>query len=705
MASSAMAQQSTAAAGVLEEVTVTAQRRSEKALDVPIAITAIGSEQLGKGDVQQLSDIMKLTPGLRFDYTGNYAQPTIRGVGTAVVVAGGSSNVGIYADGFYTPSPLMADVELLNIESVQVLKGPQGTLFGRNSTGGAILLTTTAPSSEFGGQVEASYGNYNTSKVALYMTGGPSDDLAFDVAGSFRASDGYVDNIITGSDTDAEYENSSVRLGAKWQVSDNFSALFRYGYARMDDNTYLAAGGYSRDGVAYSTAAVYGSTVATDANEVSNGFLPQFDAEGTTAQLTLTADFDAFTLTSYTQVREEEGTHYEDFDASALPIFHFIFDSFEDVFTQEFLLSSNDSGPLQWTTGLFYFENTSAIKNNRGSVAGGPFVRSGGSSVDVSSVAVFGDATYALADNLFLTLGLRYSRDSIDHGYFLEPTVNGLEAVSAPDVDDDNLAPRLALRYAVSDNASLYASYTEGFKSGILNVGGGTLDNIEVEPEEIKAYEVGYKFGSGSLAFDLSAYYYDYSNLQVASFVADTSVIRNAADSTVYGAEGAVRYAIDEHWEVNLSANYLKAEYDQFDQSQVWAQCLDFVACGPAFGVFLPSFTDASGFEMQRSPEWTANLGVAYQTQVDWGYLNFSGNLYYTSDFFFDAAESYPQDSYQLLSLRAEWSDPSDQFTVAVYGDNLTDEEYRNQVLPQFYGPLTTWGAPRTFGVSVGYTF
>ncbi len=696
--------QPNAAAGspALEEVVVTAQRRSEQALDVPISITAISAEQLGKGDVQQLSDIMKLTPGMRFDDTGGFAQPTIRGVGTAVTVAGSGSNVALYTDGFYSPSQASANAELISTESVQVLKGPQGTLFGRNATGGALLVTTRDPVSEETAELEVAYGSYNTQRYQVYASGGPSDTLAFDVAGIMRRSDGYLDNIVTGKDTDGRSENSSVRLGMKLQANERTSVLLRYAHGASYDNSYIAYNVFEDDGVVHSTAAAFGANVATAPHKVSNGYKPRFTANSDVVQLTVKFDMGSALLTSYTQYRAEDNSHYFDFDASALDIYHFIFDTEDEVFTQEFLLSSTNDGPLQWTTGLFYITNETRYEDNRQSIMGSPFMPNGGSSVTVESVALFGDVTYALRDDLFLTVGARYSKDDIGDAYFLDPVT--LVRVDVPDIDDSEITPRIALRYEPTDSSSMYVSYTEGFKSGILNVGGGTLDNIEVKPEEIKAWEVGYKYSAGPLMLDLAAYWYDYKDLQVASYVGATSVIRNAADSSIHGIDGQLRYAVTDRLEVSVGAAWLKAEYDRFDNSQVWSQCL-VAACGDSFGVFLPSFADASGNEMQRSPEFTGSLSVIYRTDLAGGALNLSGTLYHTSDFYFDSSEAFKQDAYDLLSLRAEWVDPSGQYTVALFGDNLTDEEYRTQVLPQFYGALSTWGAPRTVGVSVGWRY
>ena len=471
----------------------------------------------------------------------------------------------------------------------------------------------------------------------------------------------------------------------------------------LPDYCVQAANAYEKDGRTYASAESFGTPVATRPDQVSNDFLPIFQSEAEAVQLTIKADLDFATLSSYTQYREETATHHEDFDMSEQLIYHFIFNNRDKVFSQEFLLSSSGDGPLQWTTGLFYFNNTSVFDDNRGAspATGGAFVRNGGSGVEVNSLALFGDMTYELRSDLYLTLGLRYSQDDIE-GYLVSST---LVRTEAPSLDDSQLSPRIALRYELGENASTYVSYTEGYKSAILNVGGDSLNGVEVEPEEIKAYEIGYKYNSGQMAFDLAAYYYDYQNLQVASYIGASSVVENAADSSIFGIEGQIRYALTEELEVNAGANYLNTEYDDFARSQVWTQCTDPVACGASTGIFVPSYEDASGNNLARSPELTANIGASYTQVIAEGEFNLTATWYYSSDFYFDSSQAYEQDAYSLLSLRAAWTDPSDTYTVALFGDNLTDEEYRNQVLPQFYGALSTWGAPQTFGVSIALRY
>jgi len=692
---------------VFDEVKVTAQRRSENAVDVPISITAISADQLGRGDVQQLSDIMKLTPGLRFDFLGGNAQPTIRGVGSAVVVAGAGTNVAIYTDGFYSPSPLVADSELLNVDSVQVLKGPQGTLFGRNSTGGALLVTTSEPSNQASADLQASYGSYNTQRYQVYATGGPSDTVAFDVAALHRSSDGYLDNITTGSDEDGKYENWATRLGVRWDISDKVTALLRYSHTDVDDPNVIAANAYEKDGVVASTGAIYGAIFTTEPYDVASNFKPAFTAESDATQLTLKFDLDFATLTSYTQYRDETATHYYDFDASSASILHYIFTTTDEIYTQEFLLSSTVDGPLQWTAGLFLFSDETAYPNNRVSSGGSAFSHFGGSGVTARSIAVFGDTTYAILDNLFFTVGVRYSKDKQTDAFYFNDATQQNMGVSG--LEDDQFTPRVALRYELDDRSNVYLSYAEGFKSGILNIAGDLTRNIEVDPESLKAYEIGYKYASGKLLFDVAAFYYDYEDLQIATYDGTTSIIKNAASSTIKGVDTQARYAFTEAFSINVGASYLKAEYDKFEESQRYHLCNDVRANAAddpyCNNLYIPLNDDASGNEMARSPKFTGTLGANYGIDVAGGKLNLATTLYHTAHFYFDSSNVYKQDAYDLLSARAAWTDPSSTYTVALFGDNLTDEEYRAQVLPQSPATLVTWGAPRTFGASVDVHF
>ena len=213
--------------GSLEEVVVTAQRRQENAVDVPISITALSQAQLETANVQSLGDIQKLTPALRFDYQTGFAQPTIRGIGTGITTSGGGSNVGIYVDGFYSPNPLASDFQLLEVTSIDVLKGPQGTLFGHNTTGGAIVVTTADPTVDPHAEAKVSYGRFASQKYQAYATGGYGI-VSADVEGVYSKGSNFMTNIVDDDSHVGAYENWTVRTGLKFQFTDGLSLLLRY---------------------------------------------------------------------------------------------------------------------------------------------------------------------------------------------------------------------------------------------------------------------------------------------------------------------------------------------------------------------------------------------------------------------------------------------------------------------------------------------
>ena len=706
VATPAFAQGEAVASDDASEIVVTAQRREEKAKDVPITLTTITSADLGQGDVQQLSDIAKLTPALRFDNYGGFVQPTIRGVGTAVSASGAGSNVGIYVDGFYAPNPLSSDFQLLSVESVTVLKGPQGTLFGRNSTGGAIQVTTSEPSQDARGVAEVSYGRFNTQKYQAYVTGGLSENIAVDLAGLYRKGDGYVTNIATGNKKDGAYEAWSVRAGVKINLSDSSSLLFRYTHANTDDPNPNTPNTYVDDaGRVYSIGAVlppaYGAKVATDPREVSGNGPTEFTSKVDTYQLTGEFDLGFATLTSYTQYRNESSYSALDLDGTSLSLFDVEFYITDKIFTQEFVLASQGEGRLKWSAGAFYFSDKNKFHYLNGSFSGAPMARISSSGTDTTGIAVFADASYELADRFFLGVGARYGHDKVTNGFF-DVTALAMTGstgrTNVPDISKDSFTPRVTLRFEPTPSSSVYASFSRGYKAPILNVNGYSSNVINAE--HISAFEVGYKYASRGLSFDASAYYYKYTDLQVASYIGTQSLLTNAANSRVYGIEAQLSYEVSPSFSFNLSGAWLDAKYEKFQGSPYYEQCL-VAACGIYYGVFTNLNVDASGFRMARSPEFTGSAGARYQTELAGGQFALSGNISYTSKAYFDTVQQFSQKGYELVSLRAEWTDPSEHFTVAIFGDNVTNSKYMNQILPGPYAIQTNWGSPATYGASV----
>jgi iron complex outermembrane recepter protein len=724
------------------EIVVTAQRREERSVDVPITVASLSAAALETANVRELADISKITPGLRFDNAGAFFQPTIRGIGTAVTTSGGGGNVGIYLDGFYSPNPLATNAKLMNVQSIQVLKGPQGTLFGRNTTGGAILIQTADPSVTPGGEFKVSYGRYNEVEAKAYATWGMSDNVAIDMEGMYSRGDGWQRDISSGRRV-GDYENWSMRLGLKVDFSDSVSLLLRYQHSEADDPRSLLAASYFNPSPTGLDTVTSGqpffatpSQFTFDPNQIATGSIPEFfRSTSDVFQGTLKVDLGFADLTSYSQLRTEKVDASQDLDYSGADVFQLGLPNDNRTITQEFLFTSKPGGRLQWTAGLFFLENRDTYIthiDNFGSVPPNR-IRLGGSSTTTRSYAAFLDATYEVVDNLFLTAGIRYAHDVVTDAYwntrFLAPSyVDANNVVQpapggrvyVPGISSDRFTPRAVIRYKPNDRSSIYASYTRGYKAAIIDVG-GTCQNDpyicnDVKPEIIDAFEVGYKYDDRSLSLELSAFYYDYKNLQVSLFEAGTAKIVNAAKSRIYGLDGQVRYRVSDAFEINAGAAWTHARYVNFTNAPIYTPCLSVfplpndptepntcVDNGLTFLVLGANLTDAT---MQRTPEFTGNIGARYTTDLGGGRFTLSGNLFYTSSFFFGPSGiQFPQKGYETLSLRAEWRDPSDRFTIAAYGDNVTNSRYQTQVQYSNFGIGANWSKPATFGVEVGARF
>lgn len=683
------------------EVIVTAQKRSERLQDVPISITALDANALKAADVKQLTDISSLTPGLQFQEQNGFTQPMIRGVGTSIVSPGAGQNVGIYLDGFLLPNPAASNLELLNISNVQVLKGPQGTLFGRNTTGGAILLTTTDPSSTRSVQGQVSYGSYNAQDYQAYVTGG-GDRFALDLAALRRQGDGWLRNVATGAKA-GKYTDTTVRLGAKFNVTDDSYLLLRYSHSETNEPAEAAKAVLccNIQGRPYSVAAyIPGAIVSTSPNDIASEATTPAKSRSDAVQLTAVKDFSFARFTSYTQYRDERAPQGQDLDGSSLPIEFFTFPYADKIFTQEFILASKPGPKLQWTTGLYYFSDT-ATAGLQASFNGSPLEQALNSHVRVQSMALYADATYQAAARLFITAGLRFGEDLYNQAHTnISPLFGGPATLAFDNIDAGNVTPRLVIRYTPDDRSSVYASYTKGYKSGLRNI--AALSNELVQPERISAYEVGYKYAARALAFNLSAYYYEYKNLQVASYHGSLAIVNNAADSRIYGVDGDAHYSFNEHFQANIGLAYIDAKYKNFPGAPLYQQCLD-VSCG--LGTFPNASIDLHNSQMQFAPNFTGNVGALYKTDLAGGRFSLSGNLSYQTKEYFDSAAQFANTAHEDLSLRAEWIDPSEHYTFAIFGDNLTNKRYLSQITPQSLALLTSWNAPLTVGASFGFRY
>ena len=685
----------------LETIVVTAQRRSERLQDVPITITNLSADQLSDANVRSTADIVSLTPSLRYYADGPFAQPIIRGVGTQLVGQTVGTNVGTYVDGFYLPSALESDFQFNNVDNVEVLKGPQGTLFGRNTEGGAILVTTAKPSTTTHADFQVDYGSYNAQIYNGYFTTGLLDNLAFDVAAIDSKGNGYTRNIYNASTDYGAYQNSSFRSGLKFDPTDKISILFRAQYQSVNDPTDDMMQPVLINGAPASLGAIIpGSVMASQPNTIAMQYRDTIHEHSTSYQLTTTADLDFATLTSYSQYRSDWQSDYSDFTYSAPGILGILFTNKERLITQELLLNSAPGSRLQWTAGGFFLENGAALNAFTGAGSTYNDLSFGsGSYGNTKNLAGYGDATYQVTDRLFLTAGVRFSHDQmLDPRTFL-PT----GTLTYPDLTFNKATSRAVIRYNLDDVSNVYASFSQGFKAGIWQLGG--TSTAPVEPETINAYEVGYKYASHGLSAAFSTFYYDWKNIQVSNLIevggSPENNITNAADSHIYGAEVQTQYDITQNFEANFGAAYTHAKYVTFQGAPAYNQCL-VPACGAGFGLFLVSGVDASGNSLPHAPNFTSTLGLRYTTDLAAGKLGFSGNLYYTSKFYFDSPNQFSQGGYATLTLRSDWTDPSKRYTFAVYADNVTNRHYYTQINESegsiagvWSPPLTVWGSIR----------
>lgn len=699
----------------LEEVIVTAQKRDETLQDVPITITALTADKLEKSNFTSVNDLQAMVPALRIDQAGAFSQPTVRGVGSSTAGVGFSSNIATYVDGFYIPSQATTNMQLINLQNVEVLKGPQGTLFGRNATGGAILLTMLEPSPTPTAKVRASYGSYNTMNLSAYGSSSLTESIAADISGYKQTSDGFVENTFTNKDDDGAVDRWGVRTSATWDVNNYISFKLAYDHHDWDDSTPNATSALNGQSTTAFLEQVGflppGAQIASKPKRVSNDgetkFFSKIDGLYLTSRFNLN---DGLDLVSYTMGRRERTKQILDLDSSSVTAFHNFFDIENDAISQEFNLSGTAfDDKLDWIAGLYYLNvdedyTDLSVKSVLLSAISPGWISLYNVASTIETYAAFTDMTYNITDDWMLTVGARYSYESADGLINIHPL--GSFVLGSPPgktyLDDSwgSFTPRGVLAYKPSANSKAYFSISKGFKAGQISPS-SLLPTVSVDPENILAYELGYKFADSTVRFDASMFYYDYKDMQVASYNAVAAIVSNAASSTIYGAETQLSLALTDELTVNFGAAYVHGEYDDYEKAPFFVQ--QPTAAIP--GSFVDVGADASGNQMQRSPKFTGNLGVQYQTPLPAGSLRLNGDYYYTSKFYFDPANQNGQDGYGLLNLAAAWIDPSEAWTLSVYGKNVTNQVYRAQVLPGAFAIQQTYGEPATYGVSVTYKY
>lgn len=705
----------------IEEIIVTAQRREQNLQSTPIAITALTAGALENSGINSTEELSMVVPGLQLVQVSNAVTPYLRGVGTQNAGPGMEPSIATYVDGVYFGSVGGNVFALNNIERIEVLKGPQGTLFGRNATGGLIHVITKDPEHDPSATVSLGYGNYETTKASFYGTTGLSDAMAADLALNFTdQNEGWGRNITTGKEVNLR-EDQSARSRISWDFTDKFNALVAVDYNKWDSdigiNSNALPGARLLDG-----QSIIGSIYDVRSNAVPDGHVEQWGVS-----LRASYDFGWGALTSTTATRDYKSFSIIDLDRTALPLFQARLEQEMETFQQEFILNG-EADALDYTVGIIYYNSEAGWGPQAIRSAVGAANTDLNSLQETDSYAAFAQGTYKLTGDTGLTLGLRYTED--------ERSIWGTRLAVAPhpaagtivqstatlpksqtDRTFDELTWRVALEHQMTEDIFGYLSYSRGFKSGIFN--SGNPFEPAVNPETLDAYAVGIKseFFDRTLRLNAEIFYYDYKNIQLSLLEANVTRLLNASSAEVQGGDIELLWApaIDAgRIELSAVASIIDGEYGKFIGAPGFipfpgtAIPPNFTNCGPlpANGGNRQCAADMSGAPIIRAPEWSSTLSVNYGYPLEqFGELGFNLSWYHNDGFLWDPDGRIEESPYDLFNAQIALTPAHERWVVKLFGNNLADEEYYTQVAASTQVDSGAPGAPRTYGVEFQYNF
>ena len=716
-AQSTEAEEAASSGGQLEDIIVTAQRRDQQQQDVPIAISTVTASIAERANVATTEALTQLVPSLQFSrQTSNGGAPFVRGVGSGAASAGAEPPVAVYVDDVYIGSPSSTTTSLNNIERVEVLKGPQGTLFGRNATGGVVSIRTKRPSHDQAFDLSVGYGSYDTIDANLYATGGLSDTVAINLAATYHdQQDGYGLNINTGEDV-YKTRSRSVRSSLLWQPSDRTSLFLSGDYADeegdMGLNVTILPGTIASGGQGFPGR--YRATQVPSDTSDSN----QFGFSGRLDQ-----DFDFARFVSISAYREAVNNFAIDNDGSVTDILRSEVHNETKTFSQEFQLLAPAGQPLQWILGLYYYQAKAGFLPLRASgllQAGTGGFNELVSVQKLNTYAGFGEVNFEVLPDTKLTLGVRYTDDHFN----LEATrTNAAGAIIVGPIEAsdsfDKFTYRAVLDHHLSQDVMAYASYSRGFKSGGYNVqtptitvGGVAQVAPPVAPEVLDAFEVGLKtelFGK-RLRLNSALFYYSYDNMQVTVVGNGISTVLNAASSTIKGIDVDFDAVPVHNLRLSGGVTFLDATFDSFPNGPFLVPnpgtCTPTPhSTGAPTGGNLTCQADLAGFRTPRSPKFTGSLNATYTWPTSIGDIALTGSLYHNSGFVWDPDNRVRQPDYTLLGTTLSWTSLDGKYEARIWGRNLANEYYFNYLSDSGTRDSGQPAMPRTFGVAFGVHF
>lgn len=743
----------------IADIVVTAQKRSESVQKTPLAVTAIGGDALRASGTVNVDGITASVPTLQIGQTYGSANIALRGISLNAVNFGAENPVAFHLDGVFVARPAAVLGSFFDMQRVEVLRGAQGTLYGRNATGGSINLITADPTNELSGYAQLTYGNYDHLSVEAAI-GGPIIDDKLMVRLSVRSDDreGWGKNEFTGNDIDDNKERA-IRGKILFKASEDLSFLLSADYAKADDHMSPHYGGTPLNTIPWGvqipsgfppfTPIDLGGQLPSKVDNISSEVDPVRRNRFWGTSLTVDWNFSDFNLKSISAYRGSNTAAIGDLDQTSFPLGRVFLGDKSRQFSQEFALSyqgDRSKGIL----GVYYFHEkddghnsvgfNSILLNPLGFAAvpaPGMFAQGyySGSKLKTDAYAIFGQFTYEVIDRLSLTVGGRYSierKEALNQGAFdlvnpfdqeifetrpdpstinLQcgedvPTIGYGTAVCVPHKTFKAFTPKVGLEFQMTPQTLFYASVSKGFKSGVYSLG---TNRPPVNPEKLWDYEAGVKSTmlDGRLRVNLSGFYYDYKDLQVNKVVNTDVVLENAASAKIYGLEAEIQARPVSSLQLDANASYLHATFSRFISADNARPAGDGTTIdeygNPAFNL--------KDNRLPQSPKFSGRIGASYTGDIDQGSLTLRGEAVYTGKIYWTPynldTTSTPDRTRFNASLRFEPFDGRWNATLNV--KNLTNKRLiTNGFVATSLVGLVVNGyneAPRTIDFTVGYNF
>lgn len=726
----------TANAVEIEEVVVTAQKRAESIQDIGVTVTAFTGDDIKELGYGQPIDIAAQTPGLQAISSGGSEIPvfTIRGVGLDDFNANNASGVAVYIDEVNATSPLYLKGQLFDLERVEVLKGPQGTLYGKNATGGAINYISAQPTDEFSGYVTGGISRWDTYKFEGVINGQLTDGINSRLSVLVENGDGWQEDSQTGEEF-GDTDKYAFRWLTSFDIGDNATLLLNLhgseDQSKPTSGTNIGEGSILATPIPFfinfpftpaQVAAAYPTEF--DVSEVAVGGWDVFrDEEALGGSAKLTIDFDAFTLTSITSYDQYERDLGDNTDGSRFSLLDYMNTDETETFSQELRFTSNSEGPFSWIFGLTYSNyqyegDTSVFPDDLYRAIISPFLPKAEAQLlqdqESDSYGAYLHTEMELTEGLSLIVGLRYSKDKHDidsvgidvDGVFVPPPFGGPGTILTSKDEsqqDDNVSGKIGLDYQINDDWLLYANVATGYKAGVYFGAPALVSEAfsYVEPEDVLAYEAGFK-GSlldNSMQLNFSVFRYEYEDRQ--SLVSGTIgfppqpfvSLSNVAESETTGAELELRWLPAEGWDLRAGVGYLDTEITD-----------------PT--VELPPLTVLSvpitkGLDLPSSPQWSYSMVARYE----WAMGSLLASVQADFSWIDDQAVSLGDpnalvDERKSLGLRLNIGSAEETWNIALWARNVEDE---NEAIVGFVSNDGTRGAhyqhPRDYGAEFTYKF